>query len=182
MQAHGFVEQQADLPQPLFERSLGALPSIRLPDGFTVQGVRNAHDGRLRAQVTYSAFGSGDTWDDYLEGYAKFMASAVYDGEHDLIVCSPGGRGASACTIWLDKVNAVGLFEPVATHPDFQGKGLAKAVMAEGLLRMKAAGMRHAILGFDPDNVAARALYTAMGFQASCYFMQYRKVLTDDAA
>ena len=54
---------------------------------------------------------------------------------------SPDGRGASACTIWFDPVNAVGLFEPVATHPDFQGKGLGKAVMAEGLRCMKVAGM-----------------------------------------
>ena len=58
----------------------------------------------------------------------------------------------SAYTIWFDPVNAVGLFEPVGTHPDFQGQGLGKAVMAEGLRRMKAAGMRRAILGFDPNN------------------------------
>ena len=37
---------------------------------------------------------------------------------------------AAACTIWFDQVNGVGLFEPVATHPDFQGRGLGKAVMA----------------------------------------------------
>jgi ribosomal protein S18 acetylase RimI-like enzyme len=74
-------------------------------------------------------------------------------------------------------VNAVGLFEPVGTHPDFQGQGLGKAVMAEGLHRMKAAGMRRAILGFDPTNAAALALYTSMGFRASCYFVMYRKLL-----
>ena len=67
-------------------------------------------------------------------------------------------------------MNGVGLFEPVATHPDFQGKGLGKAVMAEGLRRMKAAGMKRAQVGFDPTNVAALALYTSMGFGASAYF------------
>ncbi len=91
---------------------------------------------------------------------------------------SPDGRGASACTIWFDEENRVGLFEPVATHPDFQGKGLGKAVMAEGMRRMKAAGMVSAIVGFDPDNVAARALYTSMGFGPSSYFMIYRKTLS----
>ena len=40
---------------------------------------------------------------------------------------SQDGRGASACTIWFDPVNAVGLFESVGTHPDFRGKGLGKA-------------------------------------------------------
>ena len=41
-------------------------------------------------------------------------ATAVYDGERDLFVRSPDGRGASACTIWFDPVNGVGLFEPVS--------------------------------------------------------------------
>jgi ribosomal protein S18 acetylase RimI-like enzyme len=69
------------------------------------------------------------------------------------------------------------MFEPVGTHPDFQGQGLGKAVMAEGLRRMQAAGMRRASLVFNPNNVAARALYTSMGFRASRSFVGYRKAL-----
>jgi len=74
-------------------------------------------------------------------------------------------------------VNRVGLFEPVATHPDFQGQGLGKAVMAEGLHRMQAAGMTRAIVGFDPNNKAALALYTALGFGTAAYFTVARKIL-----
>ena len=170
MKARGFVVVQDGPPAPLFERTLDELPTIRLPEGFTVQGVSNLDDGRLRAQVTHAAFSSTAVWEAYAAEYAQFIRSAVYDGARDLFVRSPDGRGASACTIWFDAVNGVGMFEPVATHPDFQGKGLGKAVMAEGLRRMKAAGMRRAVLGFDPNNVAALALYTSMGFGASCYF------------
>jgi mycothiol synthase len=177
MRARGFVVIDADPPPPLFERSLDELPVIELPDGFTVQEVRNLDDGRLRAWVTHGAFGANDDWDGYWSKYARYMGSAGYEGARDLFVRSPDGRGASACTIWFDSVNAVGLFEPVATHPDFQGKGLGKAVMAEGMRRMQAAGMRRAILGFDPNNVPARALYTSMGFRAACYFALYRKDL-----
>ena len=175
MQERGFVITPVDLPAPLFERTLDALPTIGLPDGFTVQGVHNLDDGRLRAVVTHGAFRPNDDWETYAAEYAQFIGSAVYDGERDLFVRSPDGRGASACGIWFDEVNKVGLFEPVATHPDFQGKGLGKAVMAEGLRRMKAAGMQRAIVGFDPNNAAALALYTAMGFRASCYFVMARK-------
>lgn len=176
MKARGFVAIPADPLVPLFERSLGELPTIQLPDGFTIQGVANLEDGQLRARVTYDAFGYTD-WEEYWAAYAQFIGSAVYDGARDLLVRSPDGQGASACTIWFDAVNGVGLFEPVATHPDFQGRGLGKAVMAEGLRRMQAAGMQRAILGFDPNNVAALALYRSMGFQAGCYFNLYRKSL-----
>ena len=185
-QARGFVVPAlVGLPAPLFERTLDELPTIPLLDGFTVQGVSNLDDGRLRARVTHGAFGPkkdsegyAKDWEDYQAEYAQFIGSAVYEGERDLFVRSPDGRGASACTIWFDPVNAVGLFEPVATHPDFQGKGLGKAVLAEGMRRMQAAGMQRAIVGFDPNNVAALALYTSMGFQASCYFVFPRKELS----
>jgi GNAT superfamily N-acetyltransferase len=174
-QAHGFVAIPCDPAPPLFERSLDDLPTNALPEGFTVQGVHGLDDGRLRARVLYGSHRLNDDWEHYAAVYAQFMGSAVYDGERDLFVRAPDGRGASACTIWFDPVNAVGLFEPVGTHPDFQGQGLGKAVMAEGLRRMKGAGMRRTILGFDPNNKAALALYISMGFRASCYFATYRK-------
>ena len=178
MQAHGFEMMPViGLPAPLFERTLDDLPPIKLPDGFTVQGVGNLEEGRVRARVTHGAFRPHEDWESYCAEYAKFIGSAVYDGERDLFVRSPDGTGASACTIWFDPMNAIGLFEPVATHPDFQGKGLGKAVMAEGLHRMKSAGMNRAQVGFDPNNAAALALYTAMGFRASCYFVGYRKAV-----
>ena len=180
MKARGFeVMPVVGLPAPLFERSLDDLPPVKLPDGFTVQSVHNRDDGRLRASVTHGAFRPNEDWEGYAAEYAKFIGSAVYDGERDLFVRSPDGRGASACGIWFDPVNAVGLFEPVATHPEFQGRGLGKAVMAEGMRRMKAAGMRRAQVGFDPNNAAAMALYTSMGFSASCYFVGYRKELLE---
>jgi len=175
MKARGFAVVPVDVAAPLFERPLDVLPDVPLPAGFTVQGVHTLDDGRLRAQVTHGAFKSNDELDDYVAEYAKFIGSAVYEGEHDLFVRSPDGRGASACCIWFDSLNAIGLFEPVATHPDFQRMGLGKVVMAEGLRRMKAAGMRRAVVGFDPNNVAALALYTSMGFRATGYFVFYRK-------
>ncbi len=177
LHARGFIVVQSDPPVPLYERALDTLPIIPLPEGYTVQGVHNLDEGRLRARVTHGAFRPNDDWDAYWSVYAQFIGSTVYDGERDLFVRSPDGRGASACSLWFDPLNAVGLFEPVATHPDFQNKGLGKVVMAEGLRRMQDAGMRRAIVGFDPNNEVARALYTSMGFQASCYFMVAQKNL-----
>jgi GNAT superfamily N-acetyltransferase len=177
MRERGFLVEQVDPPPPLFERALDELPAIEPPPGFTIQSVQNMDDGRLRARVTHGAFRPNDDWETYWPQYEQFIGSAVYAGERDLFVRSPDGRGASACTIWFDAVNAVGLFEPVATHPDFQGQGLGKAVMAEGLRRMQAAGMRRAVLGFDPNNASARALYSSLGFRASCYFTVARKAV-----
>jgi mycothiol synthase len=182
MRARGFEVLQVDPAPPLFERVLDDLPPLQLPQGFSLQAVTTAADGRLRAQVTYAAFRSQLDWDQYAEHYAQFRGSTVYDAERDLLVRSPDGRGASASTLWFDPVNAIGLFEPVATHPDFQRLGLGQAVMVAGLHRMRAAGMRRAVLGFDPNNVAARALYTSLGFRAAGYFAVARKAVARSAA
>ena len=48
--ARGFVFVQTGLPAPLFERTLDELPTIPLPDGFTVHAVNNLDDGRLRVR------------------------------------------------------------------------------------------------------------------------------------
>lgn len=178
MRESGYVENQVDPAPPLFHRSLDGLPSVDLPAGFSLRGVQSLDDGRLRARVAYEAFQTSDEWDDDRQSYRRFIDSEVYSGERDLLVHSPDGQGASVCTIWFDEVNRVGLFEPVATRPDFQGQGLGKAVMAEGLRRMKLAGMQQAMLGFNPENVAARALYSSMGFKTAYYFATYSKALT----
>jgi mycothiol synthase len=177
MRARGFEIVQVDPAPPLFERALDELPPLRLPAGFTVQGVQSLDDARVRARVTHGAFQPESDWDRYWAKYEQFAGSAVYAGERDLFVRAPDGRGAAACTLWFDPVNAVGLFEPVATHPAFQRLGLGKAVMSEGLRRMQAAGMRRAVLGFDPNNASARALYTSLGFRAAAYFTVARKTL-----
>ena len=177
LKAHGFVPL-AGPPGPLFARSLeGDLPPLELPEGYSVQGVQSVADGRLYAAVSRGAFRPDDDWDAYWGRYARFMASPVYDGECHLFVRAPDGRGAAVCSIWYDEANGVGLFEPVATHPEFQRRGLGKAVMAEGLRRLQARGMRRAILGTDPSNEPAKALYRAMGFAVGEWFAFYRKEL-----
>jgi len=72
-ESHGFVAIPADPELPLFERSLDDLPTMPLPDGYTVQGVHNLDDGRLRARVTHGAFDLDANW----EKYAQFIASAL---------------------------------------------------------------------------------------------------------
>jgi ribosomal protein S18 acetylase RimI-like enzyme len=182
LKTHGFVPQE--VAPPLFVRSLeGDLPPVELPPGYTVQGVRSEADGRLYAAVSRGAFRPDDDWGAYWARYARFMASPVYDGECHLVVRAPAGGddarevGAAVCSIWCDEVNGVGLFEPVATHPDFQRRGLGKAVMAEGLRRLQARGMRRVILGTDPANAPAHALYRSLGFVIECCFAFYRKEL-----
>jgi len=61
----------------------------------------------------------------------------------------------------------------IATHPDHQRQGLARAVMAQWLAKAGAQGATHAFLEVAADNPAALALYRACGFQKSGHRARY---------
>ena len=164
-QACGFVATPKP-GGPIFIQSLEReIELSQVPDGFMVCDARTEADFQSRAEATHGAFGIERPWDAYWQKNLGLFNSPAYIGEHNLFVRSPDGRGASACVIWLDPNNKVGLFEPVGTHPAFQKMGLGKAVMREGLRRMQAAGMTKASVGTGVDNVGANALYRSLGFE-----------------
>ena len=142
------------------------LPETRLPQGYHVRRVDGEGEVCARAAASHGAFGSSLAFEEYWPRMLRFMRSPVYRGDQDLVTVAPDGRFASFCIVWPDPVTKVGLFEPVGTHPDFQRKGLGKAVVVEGLRRLKARGMKQAIVCAEHDNPAARKLYESAGFRA----------------
>lgn len=145
------------------------------PEGYQVRPVDGVSECQKRAAASHAAFGSRLPFDRYWPRYLRFMESPVYARERDLVAVGPQGRVGSFCVIWLDPANKVGLFEPVGTHPDFQRKGLGRAVMCEGLRRMKAAGMTTAIVCAECDNPAAIGLYESLGFRIVNKLLSYEK-------
>lgn len=156
-------------------RSLEQILEPRLPPGYQVRHVRGEHEVEERAAASHAAFESGQPFELYRQRMARFMRSPVYTSELDLVAVAPGGRMASFCICWPDKVNAVGLFEPLGTHPDWHRKGLGKAVLGEGLRRLKARGMTSAVVCVEHDNLAAQKLYGAVGFEAVSKIYTYSK-------
>jgi GNAT superfamily N-acetyltransferase len=169
-----------------FARSLdGPIPVPSLPEGYGVRPSAGEPEAEQRALASYGAFQSTWGWDKYLQRRLSFMRSPVYEDERDMVVVAPdpkgrsGGRIAAFCIYWLDPVNKVGNFEPVGTHPDFQKRGLGKAVLLESLRRMKAHGMETAIVCTDEGNEAAEKLYEAVGFRGVNRLRLYTKRITD---
>ncbi len=53
----------------------------------------------------------------------------------------------------------------IAVHPDFQGRGIGRRLMAAALESLQRRGAECVRLEVRPDNVAARRLYESLGFQ-----------------
>ena len=82
----------------------------------------------------------------------------------DLGVFASDGALASFCTIWLDEANRAGVFEPVGSHPDHRRRGLGRAVMWEGLQRLREWGATSAAVDTG-YRAPAVAFYRAVGFE-----------------
>lgn len=113
-----------------------------------------AHIGLADARSSFSA-----------ETYLRLAALPGYDPSLDILVEAPDGRLAAGSLCWADPGSGMGTFEPVGTHVDFRGLGLARAATLEGLRRLKARGLRHARVSTAHFNAPAIATYRSAGFE-----------------
>lgn len=146
-----------------------------IPYGFGIRQIIGNDDIKRRAAAAYQTFGSRQSFDEYWPRYQRFVDSPVYVSSIDLATVAPEGDFASFCIVWPDPVNHIGLFEPVGTHPDFQSRGLGKAVVTEGLRKLQNCGMQRAAVCVEINNQAALGLYQAIGFQKQYQLYTYVK-------
>ena len=176
-----WFEENRFVPQPNhfihFKQSLARLMEVSpLPEGFSLRTSRgNEEDARLRSVASHAAFKSGKPFEEYWTRTLKFTRSPVYVPEHEIFVMSPENEVAAFCIVWTDDLNKVGHFEPVATHPKYQRRGLGKSLLFEGLRRLKSEGMTEASVCANHDNESAIRLYESVGFRKSKKLLTYRK-------
>nr|WP_239483881.1 MULTISPECIES: GNAT family N-acetyltransferase [Paenibacillus] len=83
-----------------------------------------------------------------------------YRPDLDLSVVDTSGEVVSFCTLWFDSQNQHGALEPVGTIATARKKGLARAVITEGLHRIAGYGAKSAYVGSTMD------FYKKLGFEA----------------
>lgn len=145
------------------------------PTGFSLRHSHGVVDAEIRSVCSAAAFESKKPFDEYIVRTKNFMQSQVYVPEHEIFVMSPNDEVASFCIIWTDELNKFGHFEPVGTHPNYQGKGLGKVLLNEALTQLKQEKMREASVCVDFDNPNAIRLYEAVGFQKSKKLLTYKR-------
>jgi ribosomal protein S18 acetylase RimI-like enzyme len=151
-------------PSTLFERSTAGV-SPGSVYGFEIRPLQGEHEHAARADAARLAFASTLDPEAHRARYLRFMRSPAYVLEHDLVAVAPDGIIASFAIYWQDDELSLAQFEPVGTHPDFQRRGLARAVLQEGLARLAAAGVRRARVMTGGTNERAQRLYRAVGFE-----------------
>ncbi len=142
-----------------------SIPEVSVADGYTVRALGELNELPSRSWASWRAFHPGEPDEAYQgwEWYHNIQRAPLYHREMDIVAIAPDGEVAAFCTVWFDKDTRTGVFEPVGTVPEHQRRGLARAVMTEGLKRLERLGARFAYVGSWND--ATNALYgDTMGF------------------
>jgi GNAT superfamily N-acetyltransferase len=144
-----------------FRRSLDKpLPEAPVVNGYTVRSLGDGLELLERCYASGLGFHEDDitiarqnrddpTW------YRNIQNAPLYRRDLDLVAVAADGSIASFCTIWFDDVTRTACFEPVATVPRHQRCGLGKAVMVEGLCRLKRMGAKVAFGGGYSEGATA---------------------------
>ena len=109
------------------------------------------HDGDIRQAVENR---DDPTW------YRNIQTAPLYRRDLDLVAVAPDGAIGAFATFWFDDVTRSALVEPVATVPAHRRHGLARAVLTEGLRRVRRMGADLASVGGYGE--AANALYRSV--------------------
>ena len=138
-----------------------------LAAGYTMRTTQpdDLQDCQRIADLLNSAFNR--TFHNALEYQVFAHHAPCFQPEMDLVAVAPDGSFAAYVGVPYDEANRHGIFEPVCTHPEHRQRGLAQALMQEGLLRLQARGALDVIVDTG-DMIAANRLYDSLGFDEVC--------------
>ena len=166
LERHGFI-READSVLHL-ERSLEVpIAKPQTSPGFILRPVTGAEEDAAWVALHQAAFG---TQNMTLEGRHSMTGLADYERELDLVAVAPDGRLAAYVFGSFNREEMalcgqkIGFTDPVATHPDFQRRGLAQALLLEAMRRFKRRGLQVARLGTSSANIAMQKAAQGVGF------------------
>jgi ribosomal protein S18 acetylase RimI-like enzyme len=135
-----------------------------IADGYSIRSLGDISEHHARCRVSWRAFHPDEPDKHFEDGwYHNIQRAPLYRRDLDLVAVAPDGTFAAFSIIWLDDFTRTGLFEPVGTAPEYQRLGLGRAILTEGLIRLKHLGADIAYVGSHSE--AAHNLYAAVGFK-----------------
>ena len=178
---HGYEMVRADLDD---------IPDVPLPNGLVVRPIGLDEASRRRVWDAMSEAFADER--DETEPTDEDLRGWLADPNEDpslWIVAFDGDQIAGGVNGKIDPAQNAhhgrerGYVDAVWTRRPWRRRGLARALIARGLVRLRDHGMTSAYLGVDGLNPnQAMTLYTSLGFEVASTSYDWRKPLPADAA
>lgn len=150
------------------------IPEPQLPPLYTMRHIWAEADLAERVAVHRDAFAPSPMT---ATKHRRVMQAPTYLPELDLVVIAVDGTFAAFCIVWLDAVNQIGLFEPLGCHSSHRRRGLGRALLYEGMHRLKALGADTAYVNAGGHDTIATRLYESVGFRVVDRNYAWKKTL-----
>ena len=149
------------------------------PQGFKIRHLSGSDEIEAYVALVNSAIPKATS----AETHRRWTDTPEYTPELDLIAVADDGTFAAFCQCYYDPLDLMqserreGWTDPIGTAPRYRKKGLARAIVLEGLWRLKSRGIEDAVLGVAGSNKVAQKLYESIGYRAIYKMYDYVKVL-----
>lgn len=157
------LESEAVKPQP--------------PAGYTLRGIEGRHEIEKRAAVHRAAWSARRPSALTTEVYERLVSFPGYRQDLDLVAVDSNANFVSCTNAWYDDNIRVGEFEPVGCHPEHRRKGVTRALLLEGLRRLRHLGAQQAVVYTFSKEPGTQKLYESCGFTVVGRDWNYTKQL-----
>ena len=149
------------------------IPTAQLPEGFSIRAVDGEQEAQAWVDLHNQAFCGAWLYTPLtVASYKHRFQNSDYLPELDLVAVDRKGKFVAICYCTIDPAHNTFLGRQEAwvallfTSPDFQRRGLARAILLHSLTRLKALKLEIAKIGVDSENAfGARQLYESVGFK-----------------
>lgn len=151
-----------------YRRDLDAfLPEASALPGYLIRSMGDDSEHPARSWASWRAFHSDEPDENYdgdCSWYRNVQSAPLYRRDLDIVAIAPGGSIAAFCTIYYDDYTRSAVTVLVGTAAEYWRCGLGKAVIFEGMRRLKHLGCTRvfATAAEDPADALYRSVMTDM--------------------
>ena len=119
------------------------LPVTPIPDGFNIRSMGDVSEHASRSRCSWRAFHSDEPTTNYDGDFSWFknlQSAPLYRRDLDIVAGAPNGEISAFCTIYYDDYTRSAVTVLVGVAAEYWRCGLGKAVVLEGMHRLKQLG------------------------------------------
>ncbi len=180
LEALGFEQQPGGSVS--LSRSLSEpIPLPDIPPGFVIRPSTGEQEIEEWVRLHRLAW---STENMTVEERRSMLQTPFYDPALDLVAVASDGNLAAYCVGWFsEEENALtgrkdGHTDPIATHPAYQRRGLARALILADLSLLKERGLETARLGTARENLGMLRTAESLGFRIVSETLWFSKTIS----
>jgi mycothiol synthase len=143
-----------------------SLPAVDVPKGATLRNFEPGRDEEAWLAQNNSAFADHPEQGAWSRVDLDERTSEPWFDPSGFLLLEIEGKLAASCWTKVHEQHPerIGEIYVVSVDPAFQGHGLGKVMVTQGLAALRNKGISEAVLFVDESNTGARMLYASLGF------------------